>query len=74
MPYAPCSKELNFNSGTKAKAPKAKIEGQSIAMNSHKIKTPIKMPNTCMPEVDNPLKAGKYLNKNIDANAIMIIK
>lgn len=73
LPYAPLNILEKFNSGTKAKAPIIKIDGQSIEIVNHNNKTPKNIPNTCIPEILSPLGAGIYLKVNINNNEIAIM-
>lgn len=73
LPYDPDKILLNLSSGTKAKAPSKKIEGQSIETVSHKMRMPIKIPTTCIPDALRPSGAGTYLIPNMKIKAMMSV-
>lgn len=59
--------------GTKARAARHSMLGQSIEMVIHIIRTPIKMPTTCMAAPERPAGAGRYWKNRIKIMEIAII-
>jgi hypothetical protein len=59
--------------GTKARAARHSILGQSIEMVIHIISTPIKIPTTCMAATERPAGAGRYLKNKINSIDTAII-
>lgn len=69
-PMEPDNTELNFNSGTNAKAARHSKLGQSIEIVNHKSKTPTKVPNTCIADAESPAGPGINLKKTIHNSEI----
>ena len=73
LPIDPANKILTFISGIKDSASKQSKLGQSMAIVNQRIRTPIKVPITCIADTERPTGAGINRKKMINSRAIIVI-